>query len=436
MLARAPELGRVITPSAITGTTVVSTAQVLEASVQKYVGYWMCRPDAATAAAADRVRRITSQTAPSTLTHNQTNYTDTTVTGEQVELLQFEPYLYDTAIDVTLGRTRRLDKANIPSRMNTNRYWIGDMDWIEQPGHIVKACHSVDPILNRNRYFEKWNAYDTSGILTPDFWTLTGASATMARGTTGNRRGSSTVAITRSGTDATLLQSVGLLESGVSGDSLRGRVITIVGVCQSAVASQMRLRATDGTQTVSSAYHTGGGTVEELTTTITIGAAATSLNIGFSVEGSNTVCYADEMYGFETSNLDSMRQDSWPESEIKHGFDQGNGTLSLIMPQTGRTGNFMLYSQRPYPRLDSTRLLAGTMDADIVDAPVALIAAGAIARLYEGQSAMPGQDGQRYAALARDWNHRWEVMASGHLAIPDTERGVRFPRQFYAAPVR
>lgn len=436
MLIRAPELGRVITPSSITTTTVVSTSHLYEASVQKYVGYFICRPDAATAAAADRVRRVTSQSAPSTLTHNQTNYTDTTVTSEQAELLAYDPYLFDYAIDVTLGRTRRLDRSRIPSRQSTNRYWLGDMDWIEQPSHIAKVTFSDDPILNQNRYFEKWNSYDSSGILKPDSWTLAGSGATMARSTTANRRGTSTVAITRAGTDCTLLNTVGLLENGVTGDSLRGKTVYAVGVCQSAVASQMRLRVTDGVDTTNSSYHTGGGTLEELTVTHTVNAAATTLQVGFSVETSNTVCYAEEGYAYENGGADANRQDAFYEHEVEPGWDQGNGTLAIILPQMGRSGSFFIYSQRPYPRLDSTRLLAMTHDADVIDAPAPLIAAGAIARLYEGLSAMQGQDGNRYAALSADWNRRFEQMALQHLGMPDTQNGVRFPRRMLAAPVR
>lgn len=436
MLYRAPELGRIIVPSSITGTTVVSTASIAETSIQKYVGYFIVRADAVTANAADRVRRITSQTAPSTLIHNQTAYVDTTGGSEVIELTQFEPYLYDAAIDVTLSRTRRLDRTNIPTLQNTSRYWIGDLDWIEQPSHIVTTTKGDSPVINRNRYFEKWNTYSSSGILMPDFWTLAGAGATMARSTTGNRRGLNTLAITRAGTDATLLQTVGLLENGVSRDSLRGKVITIVGVCQSAVASQVRLRATDGVNTVNSAYHTGGGTMEELSMTITVAAAATTLSFGFSIESSNTECQVDECYGYEMGSADSIRADSFNEHESSGSFDQGNGTLSLTLPVTGRGANYFVYSQRAYPRIYGSRLAAGTMDDDLVDAPIALIASGAIARLYEGLSGMPGQDGTRAAHRAADWNHRWETMASMHLGMPDTGRGLRFPTQRYAAPVR
>lgn len=436
MLVRAPELGRVITPSSITATTVVSTAHLYEASVQKYVGYFICRPDAATAAAADRVRRVTSQTAPATLTHNQTNYTDTTVGSEQAELLQFEPHLFDYAIDVTLARTRRIDRSRIPIRQNTNRYWIGDLDWIEQPSHIVKVTWSDDPVISRNRYFEKWNSYTTGGVLQPDFWTIAGSGATMARSTTGNRRGTNTVAITRAGTDCTVLQTVGLLENGVTGDSLRSTVVYAVGVCRSAVASQMRLRVTDGVSTTNSSYHTGGGNLEELTVTHTVSAAATTLQVGFSVETDNTEVQADECYLYELGSADANRQDTFYETPVRWDFDQGNGTPSLILPEMGRAGTFHVYSQRPYPRLDSTRLLAGTHDADVIDAPVGLIAAGAIARLYEGMSGMPGQDGNRYAAIAADWNHRYERMAMQHLGNPDAGQGVRIDRPMLAPPVR
>ena len=94
--------GRVLeTPTSITATTlVIASLATGTVTSGKYGAKWILRPDAASQP-ADRVR-LTTETgfasATGTLTHAGANYADITATGESIEILEYEPYLLDTAI--------------------------------------------------------------------------------------------------------------------------------------------------------------------------------------------------------------------------------------------------------------------------------------------------------------------------------------------------
>ena len=81
MLARNQALGLKFNLASATTTTAVVTALAAGGFTQgRFFGRFLVRAEAATAAGADRVRRVTDFTASSgTLTHAGANYTDTTV---------------------------------------------------------------------------------------------------------------------------------------------------------------------------------------------------------------------------------------------------------------------------------------------------------------------------------------------------------------------
>lgn len=387
-------------------------------AAQSYALQWLLRADNAAAASADRLRRCTDfATATGVFTHAGTAYADTTITGETLEIWKYHPRAADLAIRLAQSRIKRLHRYVYPTVANETRYYLHPMSWVAKNSDIERVAYCPSPVLNRNRHFEHWNTVSTGGVLQPDEWTLAGADATMARNATTVRRGQYSVAITRAGTDATLSQTVGLLETGVSADSLRSVSVTAVAVVNASVASQVRVQWLDGTQTISSSYHTGGGTWEELSTTVTVTAAtASTLTLRISVEGSNTVCYVDECYIVAEQGLsDAVRRDTYDESNLTRDdyfFDQS--TKSITLPAQGRGGQYVFYTRRPYPQFDEARVRAGTADADVSDVPMELCAVGAIARMFEGMAQTDSKDRARYGQLAAEWDVRFETMALAH----------------------
>lgn len=427
-------VGRLLTPSAIAAQSVTATALAYgTAPSSRFQNQWMVRADSTSN--ADRVRLVSGyQSATGQLSHAGTAYVDTTATSETVELLQFEPYLYDLAINETVGRLKRVDRVGLPTVNGQRRYWIGDLSWIHGPGDIVGIGYSPDPMLTRNRYFEKWLGVDTNGNLTPDTWILAGSGASITRSTTGNRRGTYTAAITRAGTNVTLTQSPGLLETGYSLDTMRGRTAYAICVVTASSASQVRVGMADGVNTTYSSYHSGGGGIEELDLTFPVDKNATKLDLFVSVEVDGTV-YVDECYASIVGDA-SVKRDSYPEAMLApddYAFEQGAGTPALILPPAGLGTQYVVYSQRPYPQFDSTRILSGTADGDTCDAPLVTVVAGALGRLFEGLSMEPGVDTTRFAAIAQVWNKRFDTLALMHVWRPDM-RGPGMPVPLTVGP--
>src|ERR1035437_4054936 len=121
-----PSLGRVEVLGAAAAQSVGVTALAVGGvSAQRYVNSWILRPDAATAGGADRSRFATTYAPTSssvTLTHTGPAYSDTTATGESVEILTQEPFIYDQAVDQTIRKLHRQDMTIIPARYDTERY--------------------------------------------------------------------------------------------------------------------------------------------------------------------------------------------------------------------------------------------------------------------------------------------------------------------------
>lgn len=416
------QTGRTEAIASLTTTTAVVTALATgTVTAGKYGGKWMLRAETATA--ADRVRLSTETgfaSATGTLTHAGAVYADTTATSEFIELCEYEPYLYDDAIQTTLQSLNREDRLEFPTRNGVTHYWLNDASWVTEPRDVLKVTLKTSPVLSRNRYFEQWNSVNASGIPVPDWWVISGAAATVARSTAQVRTGQYSAAITRSGTDALLTQTVGLLDTGIiatgGSGSLIAQSVQVVLVGNSAVASQLRgWMSFDGgvTKTYTTAYHTGGSGFEELlSVNTTIPATATNVSFGVSVEGSNTVCYGDDCYLVFSGVNDSVRRDEYPEEDItdRISYDQGAGTLRMNTPPYGWGSQLCVYSMRPYSGFDATRLAAGSADADVQDAPLVTVALGALWRLYDSVPLTP-----EHAAAAAHWRQEYEALAAPHL---------------------
>lgn len=277
------------------------------------------------------------------------------------------------------------------------------------------------PQVSRNRYFDLYNSY-SSGALQPDFWTLSGSGASMARSTSQKWKTKYTLAVTRSGTNAVVTQDVGLQETGVSSDSLRGEKVTAVLVGYSANASSLTVKVDDGVDTTTSSAHSGDSTFEELTAEHTVSDSATKLDIVVTVAVDETV-YLGECYLVVGSIYDSARRDSFEEWRVyERGYEQG-ASFPVILPQRGRGGHYLVTSQRSYPSFTDSRIQAGTADSDETDAPIEIVATGAIGRLYEKVAQRDNENTQREAAIATEWNRRFEGMARRHLFRWGTEHG-------------
>lgn len=436
MVRRLPgdQLGRVETIASLGAQTAVVTQLAGGTrSSSEFAGRWMLRAEAASPP-AERVRRCSSFTASSgTLTHAGTAYSDTTATNEFLEIWNHEPYLIDNAVQMALARLVRCDRTEFPTVSGQMRYPLSALSWITGAGQIDRVTYSPNPVISRDRYLEKWNTVNaTTGALNPDWWTLAGSGATIARSTSINRRMATSTSLTRASNNVTLTQTVGLLLNGTAvgnGEDLRGKTLTIVGVGYATVASRLRFQVYDGTQTVSTSYHSGGSSWEELSTTITVADTATTLTIAASLETGDTTAYVDECYLVENAITDGVRRDSYEEYEIPKMLDQGFANPVLLVEPRGRGGQIIVYSRRPYPQFDATRVAGGTADADSSDAPLVEVATMAIARLYEGLARNGGEDTSRYSQIASDWNTRAEHLALAHYVQTEPPKGgINLPR--------
>ena len=429
----AEDLGEVLAVSALDAQGVTATGKntgVVDASL--YIGKYLVRPDATNT--ADRVRICTDFDATSgRFAHEGTAYVDTTATGETLEIHYFDPQRLDDAINATLGTQKRNQTVELPA-LNAGRHWLSTFSWLEKPNDILSIRRTSNPVLSRNRYFDRWNTYDSAGALTPDDWTLAGTSATMARSTAQTWRSGYTLAVTRAGTDATVTQTIGILQDGVSADTLRSRTVTVVVVASASAASQVRAKVSDGVVTTHTSYHTGGSTFEELTAEVTVDSAATTLTVAVEVNTTDGTAYVGECYLVYGPISDSVRRDYWPGKERVYGRYDQTASLPVTLPGAFGT-SYEVETVRSYPKFPAALVRAQTADALVSDAPLTLIATGAIYHLYERLAQRKGEDTTRYSAIAAEWKTRWGHLSRNHLYMePQPEMALRRP--LWAAPAR
>ena len=442
-----PEVGRVVPVTGLSTTAVTAAALADGSPSTAYSNWYATRRETVTA--TDR-KRIISAFAGSTgaCTIQGANYGDTTTTDEYLELTDLNPYFLEQGVQQTLGRLKRFDSVEFPTYKGV-RYDLSDLTWVVDLGDLAgyKVTYRDSPQLTRNRYFEKWNVLDpdtTSTIAIPDSWTLAGASGTCARSTTGAVRGKYAAAVTRSGTNVTLAQSAGsdtkgsrrsLLEAP-DGESLAGYGVGFTAKITTSTGSQARIAIYDGTATTYSSYHTGGGGVETLTVSATLAAAATQCTFLIYVEADGTA-YVDEAYGYFGQTSDALERDDFTETQVNPRY---GSTLPpvLFLPEHGYGGQFIVYTKRPYTKYSEVTLMTGS-DTVTIDAPLTIVATGALARAYEmaAASPKPGDTRQpRYAQLAADWNKRYEGLAKKHLYQEQDEGKRSMIKKSYSIPAR
>lgn len=402
----------------------------------KYQNKWLCRPDATTT--ADRVRMCSAYTSSSgTLTHAGTAYADTTVNSEVVEISEYEPARADTSINRALGRLRRRDVEIIPTN-GGSRYWLGQLNWINEPGDVDMVRYAPNPVLSRNRDFAKWNIAtpDTAtSTAVPDNFTLTGTSATSVRITTNvaqtGQYGVQVVA--GAGSVSQMYQSIGLLSDGVSSDNLVSKAVTVVVVGRATAASKLRGWYSDdgGTTKQYTSYHTGNSLQQELTFQATVGSSASNPTFGWEQAASAT-CQVSSCYLVLNAISDGVRKQTYQAAEIEKMWDQsaGPGALVLKVPQQWSLGGQIeVHSKRAYPTL--------TLDTDTADAPIVTIATGALFLMFRGMATKGGEDDTRYKQLAAYWQDRYATVAGKHYYTEFGQYGAPWPpRLLTPFPVR
>lgn len=429
-----PAVGRTADIASLTTTTAVVT-ELATGSVggERYRFHHMVRWDAASA--ADYLRICTDFAASTgTLTHDGANYSDTTATGEKLDILNpsLEPWLMFPAVNDIVQRMKRLDVTEFPT-FPGDRYWLGDLSWVERPADVYMVTYRPCPQLSRNRYMERWGAYNTSGALTPDWWSIAGG-GTMSRSTIGATRGRYTVAVVRATTDATFSQAVGLLE-GNGVDSLRSQQVTVVARVRTSTASAVRAFVNDGSATYS-AFHSGDGTTAELSATITVGASASALSFGIFITA-DTTAYVDECYLVFGAVSDAVRRDSYPEESVNPRWYQ-DATLSAELPEIGWGGQYLFYCVRGYPEFDATRLSSRAAIADTTDAPELPMALGLAGQLFKMLADREGQDAESYRQKSVDFMAQFERESLRHLANQaEALKGfIKLPQRSFSIPAR
>lgn len=426
MLRREPSLGRVeALASAGTGYLIVNRMRTGSVQPGKGTGKYLVRAEAALVSSAAVDRERVSSTFNSTtgrFDHVGLPYTDVTATDEEVEILEHEPMLFDLSVQMALKETRFLYRTEVPANMS-GRYWLGDLDWLNDPSDISRIGHRTNPVLTRNRHMEAWNGYSTAGALVPDFWTLAGSGATFARETTNVRRGGRALSVTRSGTDATVDQTVEVLDSGVGADSLRGLGVTGVLVGRSGVAAALSVTvasldyAGNVLSSTDSDDHDGDDDYAELTAAHTVHADAERVRLRATLAVNDTA-EVDELYLCYGTLTDSIRRDAWSPvwSQDRPIFEQGQPLLNFGH-RGPPTSQVLVESYRPYAAFDQTRVDAGLADSDTHDAPLGLVAEGALHHLYATLEPSWQEAKTEHATRARTHFKAWNAMRAAHLHV-------------------
>lgn len=407
-----PSLGKVYPIASLSATTVVVT-RLATGQVQsgKYINKWLIRPD--TANAADRTR-ICSNFASSTgtLTHAGSNYADTTTTGEDVEIAEYDAYDIDRSVVRAMETCRFIDHATLPTNAS-GIYWLDGFSWIDEPSTIREVRWDAWPVLSNNRFMQQWNGYSSAGALVPDYWDLTG---TFTRGT-GSARGKYTLVSPDSAWEVS--QTVGLLEVDVDISTLRGQTVSVTLVGSTATGSQATVTVTDGVDTTASDALPGTGVRSQVSAQHVISDSATTLR--FYASGDNTTTIEELYLNFQQTNqavkVSVPRAiKTWPGWALD--WQQGQPLRMDALGVTGYGTRLVVVSERPYTPFLASRIAAGTADQDETDAPLDLIAYAALAEFFRGEA--DGQTGvMRDAAKADKWFRIAQQKRAQHLASSD-----------------
>jgi hypothetical protein len=154
---------------------------------------------------------------------------------------------------------------------------------------FVKNDGSVNPgNLLYNAGMEKWN---NGAALAPDYWTLGGAGASVAKENTIIYEGTYASKLTRAGTDCYLLQDI-VATKGLA--YWKGKYLSVGFWVYATVANRARILCYDGTATYPSTFHPGDSAWHFLTVTFQIAAGASILWVTGEIVSGNTTAYFDD----------------------------------------------------------------------------------------------------------------------------------------------
>jgi hypothetical protein len=132
---------------------------------------------------------------------------------------------------------------------------------------------------------------ETGVSVAPDGWTLSGASATVARDASTVKHGTYSAKLTRVGTDLVLTQSLFATDIGLP--YLKTRQLVFGAWVWASVADTARLSIATTVLTAQSIYHSGDSTWQFLSVTINILSTATVCVPYIEVNNTNTSVYVD-----------------------------------------------------------------------------------------------------------------------------------------------
>ncbi len=382
-------------------TTAVLTGLVdTTGDDNKYRGWLLIMPDAATA--ADRTRVITawddSAGEATFITRSDTDYS-----SETFMLLprgEFTKIDMDNLLNDRLGIVKRTVQSVVPSVTDERWYSLGAFPWITTRSDVDAVYYRVSPGINDNGIFDGWR---NGPAAAPTGWTA--SSATIARtnfvdNPTQITRGLYGLSLTGSGGTGTLVQ---YLPTALV-LQLRGRSLTLeADSLASATTAVITITDTAGSTT---AAHTGGGDIERLSATRTIDASADSILI--QIEEANSVTSTWDNVLCEEANAinnlySTVGDTSWKLNPQLHEIrDIGGGAPVLELPTPrGNRAQFVIFSRQPYPTLSADDEVTDCPDNVIVPALMFELAR----RLRKGEDRerldrIQAQAGREYARMA------------------------------------
>ena len=303
------------------------------------------------------------------------------------------------AINDRLAKTRRTVHSVIPTVDDQRLYRLGNLSWIRHRGDIDAVWWRPSPNFIDNAQYDNWL---NGASLAPTRWTLAGSGATVARVAAGVRRGYYGAALTRVGADATLTQSVGLLEG-----QLAGEAVTFEQDVVCSTAGIARIGISDGLTTTYSSYHTGGGGLERLSVDKTISASATACDVISSVDTTNGSATFSNAFGAEGSTLTTVQQETGDSAIgrqplLYEPVDTGGALAVELARPLGRGAQLIIASAQPFPAL--------TADTGSTDCPDSVIVPGA---LFELASRWPkGKLYDRYDEIVKACGYEYAAAAS------------------------
>jgi len=320
------------------------------------------------------------------------------------------------AINDRLAKTRQTVLSVLPTVQDQRLYRLGNLSWVRHRGDIDAVYSRSSPNFVDNAQFDNWL---NGTALAPTRWVLAGSGATVARVTAGVQRGHYGATLTRVGANATLTQSVGLLDG-----QLAGKATTFEADVVCSTAAIARIGISDGLTTTYSSYHTGGGGLERLSVDKTFSAVGTACDEILSVDTTNGSATFSNVAGAEGSSLSTNLQETGDNAqrrtELRYEVVQIGGVPAIeLASPLSRGSQLLVATGQPYASLSS--------DSTVTDCPDSVIVPGA---LYELASRWPkGKLYDRYEAIALACGREFSIEAARLRQLP-------YPRAQLQAVVR